>query len=178
MHILVGIVLFFIVFGMIGKCSEEQQQREHEVQQLINEREYEAQQQIQQERYEASQEAMFFVSGIVPELIERLEEIQEEISNANTNISKLRNLAYKFPKQVDIINISIDKWEKLSGSLNRSYSTIQNSIDRAFVLYKVNEIQGRQSFEKKKKELLKNANDTLALATTVKMELSRLQFEE
>jgi hypothetical protein len=111
---------------------------------------------------------MSFIQDMNPELNQKRQKIQEEIALADAKIQQLQELRKKFPNQGQMIDQKINQWQTLGVQLNQVSGDIYRSVEKAYVAYKIDEIEGRNKFSVLSKELLKEANAVLANAEATK----------
>ncbi|RKZ91087.1 MAG: hypothetical protein DRR19_08150 [Candidatus Parabeggiatoa sp. nov. 1] len=111
---------------------------------------------------------MSFIQDMNPELNQKMQKIQEEIALADNKIQQLQALRKTFSNQSQMIDKKINRWQTLEGQLNQVSADIYDKVERAYVIYKIDEIEGRNKFSVLSKELLKEANAVLANAEATK----------
>ena len=89
-------------------------------------------------------------------------------SFADKNIQKLYELKGMYPDQRNMINNSIKQWQVLYKDLNYTLPNIYDKIEKAYVVYRIDEIQGKHNFNSISADLLKEANNVLAKAIETK----------
>lgn len=118
-----------------------------------------------------------FIQEMNPELNHKIHKIREEIALAETKIEQLQALKISFPKQGEMIIQKLEQWHNLTGELNQVLNDIALTVEKAYVAYKINEIQGENQFRVISKALLKEANAVLANADATKSVLEEPLYE-
>lgn len=119
-----------------------------------------------------------FLEEMNPELNKKMAAIGEEIFLADKKIQQLNVLKEKFPKQNDLIYSSINRWKRLKKQLDEVWDNIHQQVERAYVVYKIDQIQGKHKFSVVSKDLLNEANVVLVNAEATKSILEKqLLFE-
>ena len=109
-----------------------------------------------------------FIEEMNPDLHRKIGKIHEEIVLAEAKIGQLRALRKTFPRQSELIMQQIHQWQALKDRLLEVSSHIESKVETAYVSYRINEIQGRKSFDVLSEELLTEANRVLENAETTK----------
>jgi hypothetical protein len=125
---------------------------------------YEGLEVFKPKKEQGRKEAFEFTEKMAPELHSKMVSITSQIGNAESRIEKLRELERKFPGQRHLTVKAKEKWEVLRATLVSTLTRIENKTQEAYVLYKVDELQGRQSFERIKDKLIESANHALSAA--------------
>jgi len=115
-----------------------------------------------------SEEIYDFLKEISPSLLKRVNKIENEIIFAGKTISNLSELKKQFPTQNSYIHESYDKWYKIKKDLCASYNNIASQLERAYISYKINDLQGKNTFEAIQEDLLKSADNALNSANILK----------
>jgi len=111
---------------------------------------------------------MSFIQEMNPELNQKISKIKKEIVVADNKIQQLHELKKAFPNQAKIIEQKVKQWQTLKEQLSQVSNSIYQKVERAYVSYKIDEIQGRNKFGAISEELLKEANAILANAEATK----------
>ncbi|MEN8214953.1 MAG: hypothetical protein ABFS56_00950 [Pseudomonadota bacterium] len=114
------------------------------------------------------QVVLSFMQDMNPELNQKMTEIAEEITLADNKIQQLHDLKKAFPNQAQMIDQKINQWQTLRAQLNQVSNDIDQRVEKAYVTYKIDEIQGRKKFSLISQELLNEANTVLANAEATK----------
>ncbi|MDM8558989.1 hypothetical protein [Candidatus Parabeggiatoa sp. HSG14] len=109
-----------------------------------------------------------FLQEMNPELNKKVIKIGKEITLADKKIQQLQNLKKEFPNQSLMINQKINQWQTLQSQLQQVSDNIHQEVEKAYVTYKIAEIQGKEKFSIISIELLKEANLALANAELTK----------
>jgi len=109
-----------------------------------------------------------FIQDIHPELSQKMTEIGEEIALCHNKIQQLHDLKKAFPNQAQMIDQKINQWQTLKNQLSQVSNDIEQRVEKAYVAYKIDEIQGRKKFTLISQTLLNQANTVLANADTTK----------
>jgi hypothetical protein len=109
-----------------------------------------------------------FLQEMNPELGKKVVNIKKEIILADKKIQQLQNLKKEFPNQSLMINQKVNQWQTLQSQLQQVLDNIHQKAEKAYVTYKIAEIQGREKFSLISTELLKEANLALANAESTK----------
>ncbi len=118
-----------------------------------------------------------FIQEINPELHHKFEKIQTEIKRANTKIQQLHDLKQAFPNQSQMIEQKIYQWIILREQLIQVSKDIVQRVEKAYVVYKIDEIQGKNKFSILSKDLLKEANAVLTNAELTKTTIEAQLYE-
>ncbi len=118
-----------------------------------------------------------FIQEMNPELNHKIHKIRDEIALAETKIQQLEDLKKSFPNQGKMIYLKLEQWHNLTGQLNQVLNDIDLTVEKAYVVYKINEIQGENQFRVISKALLKEANAVLANADATKSVLEEPLYE-
>lgn len=118
-----------------------------------------------------------FIQEMNPELNHKITKIQEEITLANTKTQQLYALKEDFPNQAQMIEEKINQWKILKAQLIQVSEDIDQRVEKAYVVYKIDEIQGKNKFSIISKELLKEANAVLVNAELTKSTLEAQLYE-
>ena len=111
---------------------------------------------------------MSFIKDMNPELVQKMKEIKTEIALAKNKIQQLQALKKSFPNQAEMIVQKINHWQTLETQLTQVSDNIDQQVEKAYVAYKIDEIQGKHKFTVISDKLLKEANAVLANAETTK----------
>jgi hypothetical protein len=114
------------------------------------------------------QVVLSFMQDMNPELNQKMTEIAEEIALADNKIQQLHDLKKAFPNQAQMIDQKINQWQALRAQLNQVSNDIDQRVEKAYVAYKIDEIQGRKKFSLISQELLNEASTVLANAEATK----------
>jgi len=117
---------------------------------------------------DAREKVYTFLVEMNPDLYRAMLKMRAELSLADKNIRELYDLKGMYPDQRNMINKSIKQWQILRKSLNFTLRDIYDKIEKAYVVYRIDEIQGKHNFNIISADLLKEANDVLAEAITTK----------
>ena len=118
-----------------------------------------------------------FIIDMNPELYQTMSKIKAEIALADKKIPQLYELKGLYPNQRDMIDESLEQWQGLRKSLNFTLNNIYAKVERAYVAYKIDEIQGKRKFSVISQSLLKEANAVLETAEITKSTIERTLYE-
>ena len=124
-----------------------------------------------------SQQVKIFIESMNPELDTKIERLNDELEIANNKIKQLEDLKKAFPKQTNMINQKIALWQSLREQLSQVSNEIDQQVEKAYVLYKINEIQGKNKFTVISENLVKNANAALDNAEVTKSTIEKQLYE-
>lgn len=130
----------------------------------ITQQEYVAEQRVK----ETQRAVMSFLTEMNPPLGNKFREINQEITLINNKIQQLMDLKTDFPNQSLIVNKTLHQWQTLKLELSQVSQDIYQQVEKAYVAYRIDEIQGRQKFGALSEELLKEANVALTNAKVTK----------
>jgi len=119
-----------------------------------------------------------FIKSLDLELVREMENIENEIIISKTKIKKLNELKNLYPNQKGIINKALFQWYKINENLSSTYQNIHLSVEKSYIIFKVNEIEGYQSFNDESKRLLEQANQALQNAKDTKSTIERSLYNE
>ncbi len=122
----------------------------------------------QEEVVDAQSQVYDFLHEMNPDLHSTLSKMKKEIANADEKIQLLYDLKDRHPNQRKMVNKSLKQWQGLRKKLNFTLNKIYDKVERAYVAYKIDEIQGKEKFSAISKALLEDANTVLANAETTK----------
>lgn len=111
---------------------------------------------------------MSFIQDMNPKLVQKMKEIKAEIALAKNKLQQLQALKKAFPNQAEMIEQKINHWQTLELQLTQVSDNIDQQVEKAYVAYKIDEIQGKHKFTTISDKLLKEANAVLANAETTK----------
>jgi len=118
-----------------------------------------------------------FIQDLHPELSKKMTEIVEEIAFTNNKIQQLHDLKKAFPNQAQMIDQKINQWQNLKNQLSQVSNDIELRVEKAYVAYKIDEIQGRKKFTLISQTLLNEANAVLANADSTKSTIEAQLYE-
>jgi uncharacterized protein YukE len=118
-----------------------------------------------------------FIQEMNPELHQKIDKIRAEIALSETKIKQLHALKKSFPNQEAMIEQKLEQWHNLTKQLNQVLNDIALTVEKAYVAYKINEIQGENQFRVISKALLKEANAVLANADATKSIIEEPLYE-
>jgi len=121
-----------------------------------------------QETVDATEKVNAFLMDMNPDLYRAMLKMREELTLADKNIQKLYELKGMYPDQRNMINKSIKQWQSLRKTLNGTLRDIHDKIEKAYVVYRIDDIQGKYNFGMIAGDLLKEANAVLANAIATK----------
>jgi hypothetical protein len=121
-----------------------------------------------QETVDAQDKVYAFLMDMNPDLYRAMLKMREEVTLADKNIQKLYELKGMYPDQRNMINKSIKQWQSLRKTLNKTLRDIHDKIEKAYVVYRIDDIQGKYNFGMIAGDLLKEANTVLANAIATK----------
>ncbi len=124
-----------------------------------------------------SQQVKSFIETMNPELDRKIQKINEELSIANNKIKQLEDLKKAFPNQTKMIDQKISLWQTLRKHLTQVSDEIAQQVEKAYVLYKINEIQGKKKFTVISASLIKDANAALDNAEVTKSTIEKQLYE-
>jgi predicted PurR-regulated permease PerM len=124
-----------------------------------------------------AQQVKSFIETMNPELDTKIQRLNEELGVANTKIKQLEDLKRAFPKQTQMINQKISLWQSLREQLTQVSNEIDQQVEKAYVLYKINEIQGKKKFTVISENLIKDANVALDNAEVTKSTIEKQLYE-
>jgi len=87
-----------------------------------------------------------FIQDINPELAKKMDKIKKEIYISEKKIKELKDIQYRH-KRI-ILDKALNKWSRLHENLVTSYQDIYAIIENSYILFKIDEIGGHQSFKK------------------------------
>ena len=119
-----------------------------------------------------------FIQDMNPELTRKINNIQKEILISHKKINELYELRELHPNQKEIIDKALMQWNKLNENLTSTYQTIYSRVEETYVIFKINEIEGHESFKNESKRLLEQANEALENAKIVKSQIERSLYNE
>jgi len=120
------------------------------------------------ETVDAQDKVYAFLMDMNPDLYRAMLKMREEVTLADKNIQKLYELKGMYPDQRNMINKSIKQWQSLRKTLNGTLRDIHDKIEKAYVVYRIDDIQGKYNFGMIAGDLLKEANAVLANAIATK----------
>lgn len=124
-----------------------------------------------------SQQVKSFIQTMNPELDQKIQKINEELGLASKKIKQLEDLKKAFPKQAQMIEQKINLWQTLQEQLTQVSNEIDQQVEKAYVLYKINEIQGKKKFTVISANLIKDANAALDNAEVTKSTIEKQLYE-
>jgi len=117
---------------------------------------------------QAYNEVILFSKKKVGDLHSKIKEIEQGIEEAESSKAKLEDLKKRFPARAAKIDLAIGQWQQVSADLSRVHSDIVEQLKDAYVQYKIDEVQGRKSFERIRAPLMDRANQALASAQSLR----------
>ncbi len=117
---------------------------------------------------DAQEKVYTFLVEMNPDLYRAMLKMRKELTLADKNIQKLYELKGMYPDQRKMINKSIKQWQALYKTLNPTLHDIYDKIEKAYVVYRIDEIQGKHNFNNISGGLLNEANSVLAKAIATK----------
>jgi hypothetical protein len=117
---------------------------------------------------EAKSLAMSFLNDINPDLGKKVTKINKEIALIDNNIQKLQKLQKDVQERHFVIDEKIAQWKVLREKLKEVSQNILHQAEAAYVIYKIDEIEGRKKLSLLSKELLKEADLALENAKSTK----------
>jgi uncharacterized Fe-S radical SAM superfamily protein PflX len=117
---------------------------------------------------EAKSLAMSFLNDINPDLGKKVTKINKEIALIDNNIQKLQKLQKDVQDRHFVIDEKIAQWKVLREKLKEVSQNILHQAEAAYVIYKIDEIEGRKKLSLLSKELLKEADLALENAKSTK----------
>lgn len=133
--------------------------------------------QKEKETVPSEQVVLSFIQDMNPELNQKMIKIGEEIALADNKIQQLQDLKKAFPNQEQMIAQKINQWQSLRDQLFQVSSDIDQRVEKAYVAYKIDEIQGRKKFSVISQALLNEANTVLATAESTKSTIEKQLYE-
>ena len=130
-----------------------------------------------EEGVNAEKQVNAFIIEMNPELYQAMSKMKAEIALADKKIPQLYDLKSLYPNQRDMINESLEQWQGLRKSLNFTLNNIYAKVERAYVAYKIDEIQGKKKFSVISQSLLKEANAVLETAESTKSTIEKALYE-
>jgi hypothetical protein len=124
-----------------------------------------------------SQQVQSFIETMNPELDQKIQRLNEELEIANNKIKQLEDLKKAFINQAKMINQKISLWQNLREQLIQVSNEIDQKVEKAYVLYKINEIQGKKKFTVISLNLIKDANAALDNAEVTKSTIEKQLYE-
>lgn len=136
------LILMFSIGGVIS-CNEKVDsiRRNWAIEEAIEEAE--------EQKIKSAQKVTTFIMNINIALYKKLEHIEKEELRTEKACSEMRYLRQKYPAQADIINPILVKWQSLNEKLNVVSKEIRSKSEEAYIIYKINEIQGNTNFKQK-----------------------------
>ena len=110
-----------------------------------------------------------FTKSLDLEVVRQMKNIQNEIIISKKKIKKLNELKKLFPNEKEIIDKALFQWQNINKNLSSTYQNIYLSIEKSYIIFKVNEIEGYQNFNNESKKLLEQANKALKDAEETKL---------
>ena len=120
-----------------------------------------------------AQQVKYFIQTMNPELNTKIQRLNEELTLANNKIKQLEDLKKAFPRQTQMIEQKISLWQTLREQLTKVSIEIDQKVEKAYVLYKINEIQGKKKFTVISENLIKEANAALDNAEVTKSTIEK-----
>jgi len=130
-----------------------------------------------EEGINAERQVTAFIIDMNPELYKTMSKMKAEIALADKKIPQLYELKGLYPNQRDMIDESLQQWQGLRKTLNFTLKNIYAKVERAYVAYKIDEIQGKKKFSVISQTLLEEANAVLETAETTKSTIERTLYE-
>jgi hypothetical protein len=125
----------------------------------------------------AEKQVNAFIIEMNPELYQTMSKMKVEIALADKKVPQLYELKGLYPNQRDMIEKSLKQWQGLRQTLNFTLKNIYAKVERAYVAYKIDEIQGKKKFSVISQTLLKEANAVLETAETTKSTIEEALYE-
>jgi predicted RND superfamily exporter protein len=126
------------------------------------EKEKEKRQAKQEEKQRQSQaNILTFIKELNPTLIEKMDQMDEEVNEAQMRILKLKNLSTKHVSYQEMINDRITKWRTLIKKLEATHQKIYSQMERAYVIDQISQANNQERLERLSLKLLKLAHITL-----------------
>jgi flagellar basal body-associated protein FliL len=110
------------------------------------------------------QEMLKFSFNHFPDLYAGLVDFNAEVSLFNREIQRIEAIAQKYPEQKKITDTEKKVLEKGKSTLLKEFSKLEKPIKETYVLFQVDEAQGRARIEEKKQELTDMAQNALEVA--------------
>ncbi len=130
-----------------------------------------------EEGVNAEKQVNAFIIEMNPELYQTMSKMKAEIALADKKIPQLYELKGLYPNQRDMIEKSLKQWQELRKTLNFTLKNIYAKVERAYVAYKIDEIQGKRKFTVISQTLLKEANAVLESAEITKSTIEKALYE-
>ena len=122
-----------------------------------------------EERVKETQQAvMSFLEDMNPQLHRKFLKINHEIVRIDDKIQQLIVLKQDFPNHTLVVEQTLNQWQTLKQQLNHVSQDIYQQVEKAYISYRIDEIQGRKKFSVLSQELLKEANTALENAEVTK----------
>lgn len=126
-------------------------------------REKEAAEEQQQITRKSDEKVDAFIRELAPALRLRVDEVEQRMSNVQQRINKLDTLQKEFPDQKERLEAVRIQWNEVSVTLEAALDGINDKARAAYVDWTLDEIQGRESLEDVSDELMKQADQAMAM---------------
>ena len=117
---------------------------------------------------EAKSLAMSFLNDMNPDLEKKVTKIDKEIALIDNKVQELQELQKAVQDRHFVIDKKIAQWQALREKLKQVSQDILRQAEAAYVIYKIDEIEGRKKLSILSKELLKEADLALENAKLTK----------
>ena len=102
-----------------------------------------------------------FTNKRLPEIYERMAEINGEILLIEREIARIEEIEKAFPTQKKITAAEVKIWAKTQKGLEKALKTLEKNVELFYVAYRVNAEKGEKLMESKKEGLAKSADAVL-----------------
>jgi hypothetical protein len=162
-----GTTIVLLIFAIVGTSGTQEGLDWYE--DWYAEWKVKQEQRIAEKKAQEKQRAVIaFLAEINPQLSSKFQQIQVEIKNIDDKIQKISDLKKEFPNMEKMIEKPLNQWQTLRFQLNQVSQHIYQKVEKTYVIYRIDEIQGRDKFSVLSQELLKEANEALMNAEMTK----------
>ncbi|MEA2028217.1 MAG: hypothetical protein U9N49_04520 [Campylobacterota bacterium] len=114
-----------------------------------------------------------FIDDINPQLKNKMDQIEAQITIAKQKIAQIKELAQLYPRYDTITQKALKKWKALHTKLLKTKKEIYQQTEKSYIIYKINQIEGNKDFKTQSKELLIQANKALENAKEVQKSIEK-----
>jgi phenylalanyl-tRNA synthetase alpha subunit len=118
-----------------------------------------------------------FIEDINPELKNKIDQIDAEITVAKQKVAQINHLEILYPHHKNITQKALKKWKELHTKLKKTKKEIHQKAEKSYIIYKINQIEGNKDFQTQSKELLLQANQALKDAKKTQVDIEKSLYK-
>ncbi|CCK80654.1 hypothetical protein [Desulfobacula toluolica] len=121
-------------------------------------------QKIELKHLDLPEEMVRFSFDYLPDLYVAMVSFNKEMDLFDQKITKINDIAQKYPEQKKIADKEKKNWEKAKNTLQKAFIKIEKPVKETYVLFCVNKEQGLAQIKEKDRELIELARNALTPA--------------